>query len=245
MTAFHRENIKCPHCLNEEEIVIWDSIDANEDPDLKERILLKEIQDFECQNCNHRYILEKPFLFIDRKEEIIFYFNPEHRNLPQLKLREANGALASDIRSLLPSDFGFNTDDYTLRLVLRYNELIEKIHIHDNALLDRLVEVVKLAIAANIANEMADEPSELEQAELNSSNEQIGDLYFVGTDNDRYIFQVLTPDYQWQQLELEQSVYVQAYTMMAQYLPQEGEWDIVDRHGAELFSQYVAEQLTQ
>lgn len=243
MTKFHRETLRCPHCLNEEEVVIWDSVDAQSDPDLKERILLKELQNYECQNCNHLYILEKPFAFIDRKEKLILYYNPEHGAIPELNLRQDNGSLAPEIQDALPKDFGFPIEDYTLRLVLRYNELIEKLHLHDNGLLDRVVEVVKLAIRSHMKEETVSNTTDDIQDNGFAGADQVGDLFFLGEDNNKYIFQTFTSEGQWQQLELDPSVYVQAYDMVGSNLVEEGSWDIVDNRFAVLFTQYVAKKL--
>ena len=41
MTRLHRELITCNYCGNEEPMTLFDLIDLEEDPDLKERILQK------------------------------------------------------------------------------------------------------------------------------------------------------------------------------------------------------------
>lgn len=126
MTHFHKEMVRCPYCLNEEEIPIWDKIDAVTDPDLKERLLRKSLQVFDCRNCGRKHLLSRPILYRDDMAGLLIWCDPAGR-----------------INSELPVPAG-----YRLRLTNETNQLIETIHLFEAGLDDRLMEVVKLAVLA-------------------------------------------------------------------------------------------------
>lgn len=267
MTRFHREFTECGHCLNEEEVVIWDVIDAEKDPDLVEKILRKELQVFFCQNCNRSYILQKPLLLIDRPHHLMVYYRPDMAQSPDLLPRARDGRLAAEAEALLPHDFGFPTDDLTLRLVTSYNDLIEKIHLAREGLSDRLMEVVKLAMEARLAEEdrleaerrkaeaaaAAEENPEaafsLEaeayaaDSEGDGADEAENALYFLGIEDGKFLFQRFHARLGWRQVELAPEVYRQAEGLLEDHLPAEGRWDLADRVWAARFIEAAGEAL--
>ncbi len=241
MTRFHRETVTCPHCLNEEEVVIWDVIDVNEDPDLEEKLLLKELQNYECQNCNHLYILERPLLYLDRSNQAAYYFAPAIQDITDA-VRE-DGRLDPALAAELPLDFGLDLSTYTLRLVSTYNDLIEKVHLLLDGYSDRLMEVVKLAVKTRLAEENIAEVSK--QTELDDeakaaalSSGATTEVLYLGNqvDEDQHL-QLLLQTYSvangWQQLELAAQVYDNTAALLLTSLPAEDRWDIVDSRTAE------------
>ncbi len=245
MTAFHRESIECPYCLNEEELVIWDVIDVDEDPDLAEKLLLKELQNYECQNCNHVYILERPLLYMDNTAHLMCYLTPAQRQLFSTRdSREADGTLLRTLKDELPLDFGRDLTGYTLRIVTSYNDLIEKIHISRQGLSDRLIEIVKLAVKTRLTEEnvatiqQSDVPTEEKQEALKAT--EITELRYLGTEDNVMLWQTFSDANGWQQLELEPVAYRNTESMLKDRLPAEGSWDLVDQRFAEAFIQSLS-----
>ncbi|NLF20881.1 MAG: hypothetical protein GX588_05675 [Clostridiaceae bacterium] len=246
MTRFHREYITCAHCLNEEEIVIWDLINIGEDPDLEEKVLLKQLQNYECQNCNHLYIIERPMLYIDPANKLLLYYSPAHTEITAAENRRADGRLSDELAAQLPQDFGVDLEGYMLRLLVSYNDLIEKIHIRKNALSDRLLETLKLAILARLNEAAAAEAAEikdLSEEELLPvmASLEVSEIHFLGLEGDSLLFQTFSEAKGWQQLELERSVYDNAENMLRSLLPAESGWDLVDSSSAATFINFVSQ----
>lgn len=128
MSRFHRATVSCPRCGNDIDAVLWDLIDAGADPDLKVRLLQKKIQEQECQNCGHAFILAEPLIYREDQHHLLVFYWPE-----------AKGEITG-----LPDPDDF--PGWHLRRVGHYNELIELIHIRDHHCDDRLMAVVKVAI---------------------------------------------------------------------------------------------------
>lgn len=128
MSRFHRSIITCPRCGNDIDAVLWDLVDAGADPDLKDRLLQKKIQQQECQNCGHAFILAEPLIYREDQHRLLVFYWPEE-----------NGDVDG-----LPDAADF--PGWHLRRVSHYNELIELIHITDHFCDDRLMAVVKVAV---------------------------------------------------------------------------------------------------
>ncbi len=152
MTTFHKEEYQCPYCLFSDDMVIWDSINAQEDPDLKDKLLLKKLQTFECNNCGRKQNLAPPILYVDRDTKTILYYNHSLVELFAQKEWEEYTILPKE----LSKDFPLQEDEFRLwrkRLCTSYNDLIEKIHIADAQLDDRLIEIIKIAVSSRLLTE--------------------------------------------------------------------------------------------
>lgn len=250
MTKFHRELLECNYCLNEEETVVWDVIDADSDPDLIEKILLKELQIFYCQNCQRSYLLPRPFLVIDRARKYLIYFAADFSAAEKKELpRAEDGRLLPDLEKHLPHDFGFSTEGFALRLVADYNELIEKIHVARSGLSDRLLELLKAAMRLRLFEDdrkereraeaaYAEDPKDKEplppyDPEEERRQEQ---LLFLGREDKKLLFQRFTPSTGWRQLELDEAAYDGAEMRLGDKLPPEGQWEKIDESWALVFS---------
>lgn len=163
MTRFHKEEVLCPHCANEESVVIWERVHVQEDLDLKERVLKKEVQSFECANCGETTVMAEPFLYVDSEAKLVFYYCPEYRDL-----LEKNRSLVATMPLPAATDLlGVSASEaaaYKLRLVTNYNDLIEKIHLEDAGLEDRLMELVKLAMRTRL---------------LDAEDKKLSEIYFL------------------------------------------------------------------
>lgn len=199
MTRFHREYVSCPHCLNEEEIAIWDQIDAVTDPDLKERMLRKKLQVFECKNCGRTHLIAQPLLYRDDMSHLLIWCDP------QLDAAEAGSKLPA-LLNQLPVD-----DDYRYRLTISSNELNEKIHLAEYELDDRIMEIVKLAVLAWQHEEI-----------------RVEQLYFLSAEEDRLLFMAQGEDGKWYQLPVAGELYKRIAMIIAPTLPAEKGWQIVN-----------------
>ena len=249
MTSFHFETVNCPYCLNEEEIAIWDIVHYEEDPDLKDKILLKDLQIYECQNCNHRYTLEKPFLYIDPEKKILIYYSPENAELfNNLDTRDPKtGGLKADLSEILPKDFAVDLDTYRLRIVTDYNDLIEKIHIFDYQLDDRLIEIIKLATKLNPPIDYSEVQKNSNSSVLETDTDtfvsestsgkadKIISLHFLGIEAEQYLFQSLNEENVWKQMAIKPDVYKNALNLLSNDLPELSTWNIIDEIAAKIF----------
>jgi len=129
-SRFSKELLQCPVCLNEFEATVWQTIEAETDPDLKDKLLRKDLLTQQCANCGHTWLPARPLLYRDESEKLLIYCHAGQ-----------TGEQAQALLALMPGLPG-----WTMRLVANTNGLNEKIHIFDHQCDDRLIEFIKLAI---------------------------------------------------------------------------------------------------
>ncbi|NLC83481.1 MAG: hypothetical protein GX749_00180 [Ruminococcaceae bacterium] len=199
-SRFHRSLIQCPKCLNDIDAVIWDVIDADSDPDLKERLLLKKIQQQVCLNCGNDFVLAEPLLYCDPQHKLLIAYIPEAvlGNNPTGSAETADPLTVLD-PALLP--------DWHCRRFSDYNKLIETIHVYDHFCDDRLMEIVKVAIQTQGC---------LEPPAV--------DIHFLTADDAMMRFLAQADSGEWFTVDYPSEIYINTETMFQEKLPPETGW---------------------
>ena len=74
-------DFKCPYCRNKQKIVIWQSINVTVNPELKNKLLAAEINQFTCEKCGKKTLLNVPLLYHDMEKKFcVQYYPPEMLN---------------------------------------------------------------------------------------------------------------------------------------------------------------------
>lgn len=139
MSINTKREIKCPGCSTVSDMTLWQSITADDSPDLKEDLLKGKINIFRCPACSQVALVPEPMLYTDAKRKLMMSFSPCERE-------SRNGLFEKIKETSRTSGELDNLDGYNLRFVTEYNELLEKILIFDNDLNDKVIEVIKLLV---------------------------------------------------------------------------------------------------
>jgi ribosomal protein S27E len=139
--------ITCPECKHKQAIVVWQSINATLNPELKEQLLDRSLFTFRCAKCGHVASVEQELMYHDMDQKLMILRGKKE---PADTLAEAFGPVAETVQA-----------EYTYRLVNSINDLIEKILIWDAGLDDRVVEVVKILLMDHIEKSEQGENAEL------------------------------------------------------------------------------------
>ncbi|QAT42471.1 CpXC domain-containing protein [Aminipila luticellarii] len=139
--------IECPECGNKQNFVRWQSILADIDPQLKEKVLNGELFVFHCEKCGKKFPITYPCLYHDMGKHLMVYLTTE-----QEAIEEMNKILFQS-----PETFEMQAKQgYVYRAVGTVNEMAEKIMIHDMKLDDRVIEIIKMLILFKSGNEGMD-----------------------------------------------------------------------------------------
>lgn len=133
MSKYHTIFLECPACHRKVEYVYWDSVNTSLDPELKEKILDKSIFLCSC-NCGHEGFLFHPILYHDMEKNLMIqYVQPEdvYDAIKSFDEFGKNEIISNGIKKI------------RLRIVTDINYLIEKIHIFDMGLDDKIIEIIK------------------------------------------------------------------------------------------------------
>lgn len=141
MSINTQETVKCPKCGQLNEITVWNSISAKNEPDLKADILSRKINIFTCPSCGQTALMPSQLLYSDPDRKLMIYFAPCADPTEKMTLFEqTKKTTKAEIKDLT---------DCNLRFVTTYNELMEKILIFDAGFNDKVIEFLKMMILVN------------------------------------------------------------------------------------------------
>jgi hypothetical protein len=134
MSLNREERITCPVCGHQQSFVVWHSINVSVDPSLKEPLLHGRLTTFQCGRCS-----ESTHVAYD-----LLYHDMDHLLAIWLKYPEDDGSFGIDdaAKDLFP----LLRDRYVCRLVLSFQELVEKMRIFDDGFDDFFIELLKLVV---------------------------------------------------------------------------------------------------
>ncbi len=130
MSKCRIERFTCPECGTEGEYRVWDTINVDLDPDLKEKLLSQELFDWECPGCGQHFSLPYSMIYHDMHRNYMIFFSP----LPGDEKRYQ--PLEVSVERLL-------LDGYKIRSVYGFLHMREKITILDEGLNDVAIERLK------------------------------------------------------------------------------------------------------
>ncbi len=121
-------------------VTVWNSITADDSPDLKLDLLHGKINFYVCGNCGCRALMPDPMLYHDNAKKLIMSFSPcaDEERAERLYEKMAESSEQSGEMKKL--------EGYNLRFVTDINDLMEKILIFDNGLNDKVIEVIKIMV---------------------------------------------------------------------------------------------------
>lgn len=122
------EDIKyiCPYCHKEFEITIYHSVNAEEDPDLRERCISGDVFQHSCPHCHTDFMIQNPLLYEDPKNKFVLWVS--------------SNDVGSDLSALSQP---LIQKGYKLRRCSTVKEFVEKIQILEDGVDDIMVELAK------------------------------------------------------------------------------------------------------
>ncbi len=120
-------SIKCPQCGEEQDFTAWNSINVSLNPEKKNELRSGALTRFTCAKCGELSEVNYPILYHnpDKKFMVWLYGDPDDEKM----------------QGLMVGDF---LEHYCLRLADSRNQLVEKTHVLEADLDDRILELFKL-----------------------------------------------------------------------------------------------------
>lgn len=145
MSRKHWEEINCPACGHSREIIVWDSLNGDLDPEAKGQLMNGTLFTVECSGCGQRFNVHYNMLYHDMAHHAMVY--------------HADAESAADARNALTGmkhASGTAMSGYRMRVVSDADELQEKAVIFENGLDDRVIEIIKLMFRTEAARKFPD-----------------------------------------------------------------------------------------
>ena len=140
MSMQHQEEITCPACQTKGNFTVWDRLDIQDNPEMKDSIASLEVFQYHCPHCGATVNVDYGFLYHDKDRHFIGFFAPTADFEPRADLDMSEGQEA--FRAMQQNE------GYIFRLVRTKEDLLEKITVFEAGLDDRLAELTKTAALA-------------------------------------------------------------------------------------------------
>ena len=165
MSKHRKESIVCPGCGNKQDIIIWESLNAELSPEAKRKLLDGDFFVFNCE-CGYSAGIDTALLYHDMTHQVmVYYVNEDSKNQAKETFEETKK---------------FGMLDYKYRIVNSQDELREKALIFDKGLDDRIIELIKVFYFLQIEENNPD--LDIEGLLFYTSGEELR-LYIMGTKN--------------------------------------------------------------
>ena len=147
MSMHHDEMIECPACHKKSSFRVWQSINTTINPEMRKKVLDGSAFIFTCKHCGEHTLVDYGCIYHLMKDSIMIAY----------MVSDSMSTMASDLFEGQGSDSPFEKDfkkhNYLLRTVRSQTELREKAHIFEDGLDDRIVEMCKLIMLAQLYEE--------------------------------------------------------------------------------------------
>ena len=193
------QSVTCPECGNTQEFMIFESLNADLDPEAKKQLIQGTLFDFQCEKCGHTSHVNYPILYHDMTHKVMaYYVNPEQVEKTAEALMNVDTLTGNDMTG------------YRRRVVTSQNELREKAIIFDCELDDRIIEIIKLIYLAQARSQFP-EANFVEARFMIMDGKQL--LVFIGDES--------------VSAELDPAIYAQVQADFAERLEKAGDNDPV------------------
>ena len=134
-------NIRCPKCRHDQDVQLYESINVQSSPELKQKLMANELNVVTCVKCAQTFRVDKPLLYHDPGRRFMIYQMPISDRSAEDGERQFTDSLGQ-LSSLMPKDI--QAPDVSL--VFSRTEMVERIFLRDAGLNERIIEYIKYII---------------------------------------------------------------------------------------------------
>ena len=169
MSQKRTHEIACPTCGREQDVELWDVLDVEEEPGLREELLAGRINRVECAGCRKPFRIDLPMVYRDRGQGIFIHYEPLVGGRTLQEAEKGFRAARKVLDELMPDDL----PPPEIHLVVEWNELVERIFLLEEGLDARLVEHVKYLMYRQNPGKLPAEKKNLLFDAQDSTDEQL------------------------------------------------------------------------
>jgi hypothetical protein len=134
-------HIACPQCGQQQDVHLYDAINATREPALRDALMENRLNAVACRACAFSFRVDKPLLYHDPGRRLMIYWIPAGDDQHE-QGEEAFRESVSSITALMPSDVPLPE----IHLVFNRTELVERIFLREAGLNERIIEYIKYMI---------------------------------------------------------------------------------------------------
>ncbi|MDF7826646.1 CpXC domain-containing protein [Pontiellaceae bacterium B12227] len=142
MSISRTVNISCPSCGTQQDVRLYDAVNVNTDPELKDALMQNQLNRIQCVDCELSFRVDKPVLYNDPKLKMLIHWVPESAEMDREAILAEFEQSLDQMNEMMPEDEKVPN----VRLVMSRVELVELIFLLEAGLNQRVVEYVKYSI---------------------------------------------------------------------------------------------------
>lgn len=191
MSKHHVEKITCPHCHKESDFILWDSINTSLDPEMKAKVRSGEAFKWVCTSCGYEANVEYATLYHQMEDLVMIYYVPGEGDKTET-IELMKGKYKNTDGEFVEMDMKID-EGYYKRVVDTRNQFREKLVLLDEALDDRIIELMKLFMIAQIKD--------------NDDDLEIEEMLFDKLEDGTRCFAIHLKDGRWAHTDFSQNFY--------------------------------------
>ncbi len=141
MSKIEFTQVECPQCKSKINAQVYSSVNVVLDPELKPAVIQNALNINQCPKCKFKVGIISDLLYTDNNRNYWVWFRSSLDSKQLLPFDRESESMAQMMIS----------NGIKLRVVTSYNDLVEKIHIFDDELDDRVIEMLKRQIEPDLA----------------------------------------------------------------------------------------------
>ena len=177
MSNKRQHEIACPFCGREQVVELWDVLNVDAEPALREQLLSNRINRVLCPGCQKSFRVEKQIVYHHRAQDIYIHCDPLTGGRDLAAAEQAFRAALDQLRQLLPPD----VPPPDVHLVVEWSELVERIFLLEEGLDARLVEHIKYLMYRQNSDKL---PAEKKNLLFDAQDSTDAQLCFVVQDRE-------------------------------------------------------------
>ena len=166
--------IRCPKCGQEQPVTLYDAVNVQTEPALREQVMLNQLNRVQCAGCALAFRVDKPVLYHDPERRLLVYWVPAPPGAEAAGERQFAHLLMA-----LAQQQPAGTELPAVHLVFSRLEWVERIFLLEAGLDERMIEYVKHLIYLNNRSQV---PPEQKNLLFNAQDSTPDNLCFVVQD---------------------------------------------------------------
>ena len=147
----------CPYCSKEFDITVYETVNTEQDPDLRDSCLSADLFRHSCPHCHTDFMVQYPLVYADPKHKFVIFLSETTAGLEALQL--AAGPLVQQ--------------GYQLRRCKTIQEFTEKIEIFEDGVSDIAVELAKYDSFIEFIDNRKGNPEDVTSVEYQNTNDGV------------------------------------------------------------------------
>ena len=103
MSISRTVNISCPSCGVQQDVELYDAINVSTEPELKDALMLNQLNRVECPDCELSFRVDLPLLYNEPQNNMLIYWVPETEETTRDDILEEFDRSMEKMNEMLPS----------------------------------------------------------------------------------------------------------------------------------------------